>query len=90
MSFRATLAAAIIFFGAPAVADTIAVIGTGDVGGALGPAFAGQGHTIVYGSRDPERNKVKELVANTGEDASATTRRMPPRRRTSSCSPGPA
>ena len=73
MSFRATLAAAIIFFGAPAVADTIAVIGTGDVGGALGPAFAGQGHTIVYGSRDPDRGKVKDLVERTGELASATT-----------------
>jgi len=73
MSFRAALAAAIIFFGAPAVADTIAVIGTGDVGGALGPAFAGQGHTIVYGSRDPDRGKVKELVERTGELASATT-----------------
>jgi len=73
MSFRAALAAAIIFFGAPAVADTIAVIGTGDVGGALGPAFAGQGHTIVYGSRDPDRGKVKDLVERTGELASATT-----------------
>jgi len=73
MSFRAALAAAIIFFGAPAVADTIAVIGTGDVGGALGPAFAGLGHTIVYGSRDPDRGKVKELVERTGELASATT-----------------
>jgi NADPH-dependent F420 reductase len=73
MPIRAALAAAIILLGAPAVADTIAVIGTGDVGGALGPAFAGQGHTIVYGSRDPERGKVKELVARTGELASATT-----------------
>jgi len=73
MSFRAALAAAIILFGAPAVADTIAVIGTGDVGGALGPAFAGQGHTIVYGSRDPDRGKVKELVERTGDLASATT-----------------
>jgi NADPH-dependent F420 reductase len=73
MSFRAALAAAIIFLGAPAVADTIAVIGTGDVGGALGPAFAGQGHTIVYGSRDPDRGKVTELVERSGELASATT-----------------
>jgi NADPH-dependent F420 reductase len=72
MSFRAALAAAIFFFGASAVADTIAVIGTGDVGGALGPAFAGQGHTIVYGSRDPDRGKVKDLVERTGELASAT------------------
>jgi predicted dinucleotide-binding enzyme len=36
-----------------AQAETIAVIGTGNVARALGPAFAGLGHTIVYGSRDP-------------------------------------
>lgn len=73
MPIRAAFAAAVIFLGAPAVADTIAVIGTGDVGGALGPAFAGQGHTIVYGSRDPGRGKVKKLVERSGELASATT-----------------
>ena len=73
MSFRAALAATIIFLSAPAVADTIAVIGTGDVGGALGPAFASQGHTIVYGSRNPDRGKVKDLVERSGELASATT-----------------
>lgn len=73
MSFRVALAATIIFLSAPAVADTIAVIGTGDVGGALGPAFASQGHTIVYGSRNPDRGKVKDLVERSGELASATT-----------------
>ena len=52
-------------------ADTIAIIGTGDVGGALGPAFARQGHTIVYGSREPDRNKVRELVERTGAGTSA-------------------
>ena len=40
-----------------AAAETIAIIGTGEVAGALGPEFAAQGHT----------------VAATGEDASATT-----------------
>ena len=54
-------------------ADTIAVIGTGDVGRALGIEFAKQGHTIVYGSRDPERRKVAKLVEETGNGASATT-----------------
>ena len=73
MPCRALLAAAAILLGAPAVADTIAVIGTGDVGGALGPEFAAQGHTIVYGSRNPQRDKVVELVRKTGEGASATT-----------------
>ena len=54
-------------------AHTIAIIGTGDVAGALGPAFADQGHTVVYGSRNPDRDSVRELVARTGERASATT-----------------
>ena len=55
------------------LADTIAVIGTGDVGRALGTEFARQGHTIVYGSRDPERRKIEKLVEETGNGASATT-----------------
>jgi hypothetical protein len=54
-------------------ADTIAVIGTGDVASALGPEFAAQGHTIVYGSRNPSRDDVRALVARTGNAASATT-----------------
>jgi len=54
-------------------AARIAVIGTGNVGSALGPEFAAQGHTIVYGSRDPSRQEVKDLVALTGANASATT-----------------
>jgi predicted dinucleotide-binding enzyme len=54
-------------------ADTIAVIGTGDVAGALGPEFAAQGHTIIYGSRNPARDEVRALVDRTGGEASATT-----------------
>ncbi len=73
MSYRTIVAVLALILGAPAVADTIAVIGTGDVGGALGPEFAAQGHTIVYGSRDPERSKVRQLVEKTGDLASATT-----------------
>ena len=73
MSYRVVVAVLAIMLGAPAFADTIAVIGTGDVGSALGPEFAAQGHTIVYGSREPQRSKVKALVEKTGELASATT-----------------
>jgi hypothetical protein len=54
-----------------AAAETIAIIGTGNVGGALGPEFAAQGHTIVYGSREPRRADVLELVRRTGNGASA-------------------
>lgn len=55
----------------PLVAETIAVIGTGNVGGALGPEFAAQGHDIVYGSREPQRADVQELVARTAGNARA-------------------
>lgn len=59
----------------PASAETIAIIGSGQVAGALGPEFASQGHTIVYGSRDPSRADVAELVARSGDGASAV---LPP------------
>lgn len=65
--------AVLVLFGAPSnvLADTIAVIGTGEVGSALGPELAALGHTIVYGSREPQRDDVRDLVARTGEGASA-------------------
>ena len=61
----------LIFIANAAHADLIAIIGTGDVAAALGPEFAAQGHTVVYGSRDPERASVRELVDRTGNDAAA-------------------
>jgi predicted dinucleotide-binding enzyme len=73
MTYRvfAVLLTALVSTSAPA--ETIAVIGTGDVGRALGTEFALQGHTIVYGSRDPDRRKIEKLVDETGNGASATT-----------------
>ncbi len=56
-----------------ASAETIAIIGTGNVASALGPEFAAQGHTIVYGSRKPEGSDAQALVARTGNNASVTT-----------------
>lgn len=50
---------------------TIAILGTGRVGGALGPRFAELGFQVVYGSREPQRDDVVELVARTGDAASA-------------------
>lgn len=73
MPYRVAAVLLVLLPGALAFADTIAVIGTGDVGSALGPEFAKQGHTIVYGSREPERDTVKNLVGKTGDLASATT-----------------
>ena len=71
-SFFSTLLALIVF-SSTAVADRIAVIGTGNVGAALGPEFAALGHDIVYGSRDPSRDEVQALVERTGGNATATT-----------------
>ena len=56
-------------------ADTIAIIGTGNVGSALGQRFAELGHTIIYGSRTPQDADVRALVAASGSNASATTQR---------------
>jgi hypothetical protein len=53
--------------------ETVAVIGTGDMGDSLGPRFAELGYRVVYGSRHPESDKVKALVKKTGSNASATT-----------------
>lgn len=65
-----------------ALAETVAVIGTGSVGSALGPRFASIGHDVIYGSRDPSSNEVQNLVdltsaiytnADLSGKASATT-----------------
>ncbi len=53
--------------------ESVAIIGTGDMGDSLGPKFAKLGYRVIYGSRDPTREKVQALVERTGTDASATT-----------------
>ena len=62
---RLLVLAGVGFAASTAMADTIAVIGTGNVGAALGPEFGAQGHTIVYGSREPQREDVQALIART-------------------------
>ena len=66
-------AAGSVMFATPdaASAETIALIGTGNVGGALGRRFAENGHTVVYGSRDPLAADVVALVNETGNGAVA-------------------
>lgn len=54
-----------------ASAESVALIGTGNVAAALGRRFAEHGHTIVYGSRNPTAAEVRELVTVTGHDATA-------------------
>lgn len=51
----------------------VAIIGTGMVGGTLGPRFAELGYDIVYGSRNPSSDKVQSLIEKTAESASADT-----------------
>ncbi|MGD8975980.1 MAG: NAD(P)-binding domain-containing protein [Gammaproteobacteria bacterium] len=41
----------------------IAIIGAGNVGGALGRRWAGAGHEILFGARDPASAKTLEVVA---------------------------
>jgi predicted dinucleotide-binding enzyme len=49
----------------------IAVIGTGGVGAALGSRWGAAGHTVVYGSRTPQREKIQELLSKSGIAAAA-------------------
>ena len=49
----------------------IGILGTGDVGQALGIGFANLGHDVKMGSRDPHQEKVKAWVNKAGAKASA-------------------
>jgi NADPH-dependent F420 reductase len=49
----------------------IAVIGTGNVGRALGGRWAELGHEVVFGTRDPGGEKAQELLKSTGDRAVA-------------------
>jgi predicted dinucleotide-binding enzyme len=51
----------------------IAIIGAGNVGGALGANWAGKGHDIVFGVRDPKADKAQDVVKATGPKARAAT-----------------
>jgi len=53
--------------------ETIAVLGTGDMGDSFGPRLAALGYTVVYGSRNPQSEKVRALLELTGNGATATT-----------------
>ncbi len=50
---------------------TVAVIGTGRVGSALGPRLAAVGHPVVYGSRSPGSDETRALIAKTGAGTTA-------------------
>lgn len=48
----------------------IAMIGTGNVGRALGTSWAKKGHQVIFGSRDPGSEKIREVLAAAGSNAS--------------------
>ena len=50
--------------------ETIAIVGTGNVGGTLGKRWAAAGHTVIYGSRTPNDKRVALLVRESGREAS--------------------
>jgi 8-hydroxy-5-deazaflavin:NADPH oxidoreductase len=49
----------------------IAILGTGGVGAALGARWAAAGHAIAFGSRTPDSEKVRQLIAKCGTSACA-------------------
>jgi len=52
--------------------EIVAVIGTGDMGNSLGPKLSEIGYRVIYGSRDPSRDYVEDLIAKTGPGTTAT------------------
>ena len=51
----------------------ISILGTGDVGQALGSGFVKYGHQVKMGSRNPNQDKVKAWLEKVGSSASAGT-----------------
>jgi predicted dinucleotide-binding enzyme len=51
----------------------IAIIGAGNVGGALGANWAKKGHDIFFGVRDPNAEKIATLVRGIGANAKAVS-----------------
>ena len=55
--------------------ETVAVLGTGDMGDSFGPKLAKLGYRIVYGSRNPDSGKMARLLEHTGNGSVAATYR---------------
>jgi len=51
----------------------IGILGAGKVGGALGRAWAKHGHEVMFSSRDPQSERMQDLVTSAGETAQAGT-----------------
>ena len=51
----------------------IAIIGAGNIGGALGAKWAAAGHRVLFGVRDPESPKARASLTAAGPSASVTS-----------------
>ena len=51
----------------------IGILGSGNVGGTLGTRWAQLGHDVVFSSREPGSQQMKDLVARAGKSARAAT-----------------
>ena len=51
----------------------IAILGAGNVGGALARAYASLGHNIFFGVQDPNAEKNQKLLKSTGQGAKVRT-----------------
>jgi NADPH-dependent F420 reductase len=54
----------------------IAIVGSGNVGSALGKRWAANGHQVIFGSRDPQSEKTQNLIHSMGANAHAGPVRM--------------
>lgn len=54
--------------------EPIAIVGTGEVGSALGTSWGRLGHPIVYGSRSPDSAKTRELLSRSGNARAVASR----------------
>jgi len=51
----------------------IGIIGSGSVGGTLGARWAQTGHKVVFSSREPQSEKIQELLSKAGPNARAAS-----------------
>lgn len=51
----------------------IGIVGSGNVGGALGTLWSRGGHPVRFGVRDPQGDKARTLLRSAGADAAAGT-----------------
>ncbi len=51
----------------------IGIIGSGNVGGALGSGWAKKGHQVIFSSRNPQSDEMKTLVGKAGAAARAAS-----------------